>query len=1185
MIAEWIVFFAAVVFVLLIGTAMGFANRNKNTPAMVLLRPAIYALTSASFLATAFMYRLYDLTLADGLSSIAIALGPILLVGLGLPFIKRLAKIIRFQHIKSLPDFLSTRYGKKYSISVLSTVLLLMIALPFIGVQIWYLSYSTDIITSFIDDVFVHDHGKVFISNSFAPITASVKPVVLLLLVFAGFTALRTTRARTGTDGLVFVIAMTAVATFIIMLAYFIYFTYLQFDGIADVITKFNAIKPEENIGQHEFSYVHLSTMLLLATFAFIASPWQFQIIFAENSHDHELDVLRKTFVPFFAVFSFLVFFISLAAIVTFKGQYFDFALLSVAFAENAFYIGILLYFASILATILLIVVEVLAISTMISNDLILPLLVRNVEQDGFTQVQTENSIALLKRVIIVATLILGYLSFIYFPYSGYNETLTYAANIFLLQLAPALVGGIYWDKATGKGLFAGIIAGIATWLFTMGTPFFVDKGWVNSDILTYGLWGIDWLRPSALFGSDLNPNSHAAVWSIGMNILFFYVFSRAFKPGADEVVQNRLFSDVRDNVENPEIQEWQKNTNLYDLQKMVGQYVGQDIAEIRFKRYAEKEGLPYRLNEFANVKFVKFARQQLAGAIGASSARFVMALVMERQKNRTSSTLKLLDEASELIHLNREVLQSAIDNINQGICVLDENLRLTSWNKAFLIILDIPSSIMEQSSSFEVILEYCARRGDFGQGEISNLVAERILNYVVLKKTVRETVEETGQIIEVTSSAMPEGGCVITFDNVTLQVVATNELEIVNANLEQRVEDRTNELTQLNDQLGKAKTEAEQANIDKTRFLAAASHDISQPMNAARLYSSALLEQEMSEKAGKIAQNLDLSLTSVEEILVALLDISRLDSGVYKAEMSDFGLNDLFEQLYIEFKPLADKKNLEFKYVATKCYIRSDRRHLRRILQNYISNAIKYTETGKVLFGCRKKKGQIRVDIYDTGQGVAPFQVKTIFKEFKRLESGMRVAQGVGLGLSIVDRISKMIDSKLEVASRVDEGSRFSCYVDIGKIPKILPVKGRKPITSRNKLGPLNIVCIDNEVEILNALETLLGNWGVKGIYTETSKDALQEIEQRGIVPDAIIADYHLNFENGVFAIEKIRWQIDKPIKAILATADRSEQVVKVCQAKDITLMYKPLKPAILRAILARIDAEKFTGKQSSKP
>ncbi|PCI88136.1 MAG: hypothetical protein COB24_03315 [Hyphomicrobiales bacterium] len=1175
MIAEWIVFFSVIIFITMVGTAMAFANRNKNTPALALLRPAIYALTSASFLATAFIYRLYDLTLANGLSAIAIAIGPILLVGLGLPFIKRLAKIIRIQHIKSLPDFLSTRYGKKYSISILTTLLLLILAVPFIGVQIWYLNFSTDIVTGFIDEVFIHDHDQGFEVQSLIPVMATFKPVVILLLVFAGVTALRTTRNRTGTDGLVFVIAMTALATFVIMVAYFIYFTYVQFGGIVDVVNKYNAIQVQQNIASHEFSFIHIATILLLSTFAFIASPWQFQIIFAENSHDQELDVLRKTFVPFFAIFSFFAFFISLAAIVLFKGQYFDFALLSTAFATNAIYIGLFLYFASILATILLIIVELLAISTMISNDLILPLLIRNIGQDGFTQVQTEKSIALLKRVLIIFTLIMGYLSFIYFPYNGYSENLTYAANILLLQLAPPLVGGIYWDKATAKGLFAGVAAGLVMWLFTIGTPYFAQIGLVNSDILIHGLWGMDWLRPAALFGSDLNPNSHATIWSLGANILFFGIFSLAFKPDADEVVQNRLFSDVHDNIENPEIREWQKNTNLHDLQKMVGQYVGQDIAEIRFKRYAEKQGLPYRLNEFANIKFVKFARQQLAGAIGASSARFVMALVMERQKNRTSSTLKLLDEASELIHLNREVLQSAIDNINQGICVLDENLKLTSWNKAFLIILNIPSNILAQSSNFEVILEYCARRGDFGQGEISNLVAERILNYVVLKKTVRETIEETGQIIEVTSSAMPEGGCVITFDNVTVQVVATNELESVNANLEQRVVDRTDELTKLNDQLGKAKTEAEQANIDKTRFLAAASHDISQPMNAARLYSSALLEQDMSDKAGKIAQNLDLSLTSVEEILVALLDISRLDSGVYKAEMSDFGLNDLFEQLYIEFKPLADKQNLEFKYVATKRYIRSDRRHLRRILQNYISNAIKYTETGKVLFGCRPKNGQIRIDIYDTGQGVAPFQVKTIFKEFKRLESGMRVAQGVGLGLSIVDRISKMIASKIEVNSSVDEGSRFSCYVDVGKIPDIIPTRGQKPVVARNKLGPLNIVCIDNEAEILNALETLLGNWGVNGIYTETSKDALQEIEQRGIVPDAIIADYHLNFENGVFAIEKIRWQIDKPIKAILATADRSEQVVKVCQAKDITLMYKPLKPAILRAILARIDAE----------
>lgn len=1175
MIAEWIVFFTSVVFILMISSVMGFADRNKNSPAMVLLRPAIYALTSALFLSTTFIYRLYDMTLAEGWNSIAIALGPLLLVALGLPFIKRMAKVIRIQHIKSLPDFLSTRYGKKYSISILPSIILLVLSVLLMGVQIWYLNYSTDIVITFIDEIFVHDHGDVFVLHTLTPISGAFKPALILFLIFAAIVAVRSIRTRTGTDGLVFAIAMTALAVFTLMAIYFIYFVYMEFDGVIDVVNKFNILNDQTDIIKQDFSTIHFIVLLFLVTFTFIASPWQFQIIFTENSHGQELDVLRKTFVPFFMVFFFLVLMVCLAVIIIFNGKYFDYALLSASFLKNNIYMGVFLYFISLIATILLIIIETLAISTMVSNDLVLPLIIRNIGQERFARIRTENSISLLKRGLVLATLILAYISYIYFPYTGYDEHLTYAANILLFQLAPALVAGIYWDRATAKGVFAGITAGIIMWFFTIIIPLAVENSILSEDILTYGLWGVSWLRPTALLGLNLDIYSHAALWSIGANILFFCIISIAFMPDADEVVQNRLFSDVRENTENPELREWQRNTILYDFQKMVGQYVGQDIAEIRFKRFSEKENIPYRLNEFANVKFIKFAQQQLAGAIGASSARFVMALVMERKKNRAHSTLKLLDEASELIHLNRELLQSAIDNINQGICVLDENLKLTSWNKAFLSILNIPPDILEQSSSFELILEYCAQRGDFGEGEIPNLVAERILNYVVLKKTVRETIAETEQIIEVTSSYMPEGGCVITFDNVTVQVVATNELEGMNANLEQRVEDRTDELTTLNSQLVKAKTEAEQANIDKTRFLAAASHDISQPMNAARLYSSALLEQDMSDKAGQIAQNLDLSLTSVEEILVALLDISRLDSGVYKAEMSHFGLNDLFEQLYIEFKPLADKKGLDFRYVATSYSVLSDRRHLRRILQNYISNAIKYTETGKVLFGCRKKASQIRVDIYDTGQGVAPFQVKTIFKEFKRLESGMRVAQGVGLGLSIVDRISIMIDAKLEVDSKVDEGSRFSCFVDEGEVSKIIASSANKPIISRNKLGPLNIVCIDNELEILNALETLLGNWGVKGIYTETSKDALQEIEQRGIVPDAIIADYHLNFENGVFAIEKIRWQIDHPIKAILVTADRSEQVVKVCQAKDITLMYKPVKPAILRAILTRIDAE----------
>lgn len=1174
MIAEWIVFFTIIVFILIVSVLMGFANRNKNTPTMVLMRPVIYALTSTLFLISAFTYRLYDVVIATGWNVIAVALGPLLLVVFGLPFIKRLAKITRIQHIKSLPDFLSTRFGKKYSISIVTALILLFLSIPFLGIQIWYLDYSTDIIIAFIDDNFVHEHGAVFVLHNLEPIVASFKPMLILLLIFSAYIAVKSIRSNVGMDGLLSAVAATTLGLFGVLIVYFLYVSYIEFNGVIHIVDEFSLFDSQKEVVKSQFSWPQFVIIGLLSCFTFIVTPWQFQIIIAENNHDQELDILRKVFVPFGAVFFLMILIISLAVIMGFNGSANGFALLSASFTKNSMFIGIFLYVITIIGTTLLLAIEVLALSTIISNDLIVPLMIRNIGQKRFAQMQTGQSISSLRKFVLILTLVVSYMLFVWFPYTGFDIKLTFAANILLFQLAPALIGGVYWDRATSKGVFAGIIAGVFMWGITMLIPYLMQIGSLDTSILTNGIGGLSWLKPTALFGLNIDEFSYVAFWSIGSNILFFVIFSLAFKPDPNEVVQNRLFSDVRDNAENPELQEWQKNTNLYDLQIMVGQYIGQDIAEIRFRKFAETERLEYKLNKFAPVKFIKFARQQLASAIGASSARFVMALVMERKRTNASSTLKLLDEASDLIHLNRELLQSAIDNINQGICVLDENLKVTSWNKSFLSILNIPTGIMEQSSSFEVILKYCAKRGDFGMGDVSNLVAERILNYVVLKKTVREKLEDSGQVVEVTSSSMPEGGCVITFDNVTAQVVAANELEIANINLEHRVESRTNELTKLNEQLEKAKTEAEQANIDKTRFLAAASHDISQPMNAARLYSSALLEHEMNEKTKKIATSLDLSLTSVEEILVALLDISRLDSGVYKAEMSHFGLNDLFEQLYIEFKPLAEKQGLKFRYVATSKYVRSDRRHLRRILQNYISNAIKYTEKGTVLFGCRKIGDRIRMDIWDTGHGVAPFQIKTIFKEFKRLESGMRMAQGVGLGLSIVDRISKMIGAELEIDSRVDEGSRFSCYVEIGTKPKNIISSDNRQQVPRNKLGAINVVCIDNEVEILKALETLLSNWGVNGIYTETSKDALQEIEKLGIVPDAIIADYHLNFENGVFAIEKIRWQIDHPIKAILATADRSEQVVKVCQAKDITLMYKPLKPAILRAILARLDA-----------
>src|SRR5207302_3815839 len=233
-------------------------------------------------------------------------------------------------------------------------------------------------------------------------------------------------------------------------------------------------------------------------------------------------------------------------------------------------------------------------------------------------------------------------------------------------------------------------------------------------------------------------------------------------------------------------------------------------------------------------------------------------------------------------------------------------------------------------------------------------------------------------------------------------------------------VQARTEELTRLNPELGRAKGEAEQANISKTRFLAAASHDILQPLNAARLYVTSLVERQRLGEDAQLIGNIDASLDAVEEILGALLDISRLDTGAMRPEIGIFRIDELLRQLEVEFQPLAQDKGLELVFMPCSLAVKSDRRLLRRLLQNLVSNAIKYTPKGRVLVGCRRRGDRLRIDVYDTGLGIPRTKREVIFQEFHRLEQGAKVARGLGLGLSIVERIARVLDHRIAVASTV---------------------------------------------------------------------------------------------------------------------------------------------------------------------
>jgi signal transduction histidine kinase len=407
---------------------------------------------------------------------------------------------------------------------------------------------------------------------------------------------------------------------------------------------------------------------------------------------------------------------------------------------------------------------------------------------------------------------------------------------------------------------------------------------------------------------------------------------------------------------------------------------------------------------------------------------------------------------------------------------------------------------------------------------------------------------------------------------DVTARVRAERELERMNVSLEGRVEERTAALTLVNSELERARAKADAANLDKTRFLAAASHDLLQPLNAARLYTATLIERAANGEVAELAHSIEASLNAVEEIMSALLDISRIDSGALKPAPTTFGLRDLMKKIEVEFQPLAQEKDVTLKLVGLSSAVLADRALVARIVQNLVSNAIKYTRPGgRVLVGCRKRGGRIRLDIIDTGIGFNKDQHALVFAEFSRLEQGARMAQGLGLGLSIVQRLVAALGLSLELDSVEGRGSRFSLYLPQSRAQRPqLDAGGKEPADSGAGVMNIKVLCVDNERTILDAMEGLLTGWGCDVRTARSLKDISRDSVLEGWLPDLVLMDYHLDQTSGLDAIEWLRHNVGGHLPAALVTADRSPAVRTLAEDRGVIVVTKPVKPAALRATIS---------------
>jgi Na+/proline symporter/signal transduction histidine kinase/ActR/RegA family two-component response regulator len=1175
MIPGWSVVLSALLYLCALFAVAYFADTSGRKLMRGRARSTIYALALAVYCTSWTFYGSVGFATRSGLDFLAIYLGPILVIGLGHRLIERIVLIAKAQNTTSVADFVGARYGKSERVAALVCLVAVIGAVPYIALQLKAVSTSLQTILA---------ASSTIPPPARWPIIGDL--ALLVTVVLAGFAVAFGTRHADATehqDGLVLAIALESAVKLIAFLALGIFITFWLYDGPTQLLARADMpVLFSVPIWSRTSSLATFATLTALSAFAAILLPRQFHMAIVENRNPADVKRAAWMFPLYLVLINLFVIPITIAGEDLLPGLLIDrdMTVLMLPLHHGAEFLALLVFVGGLSAATAMVIVASVALAIMISNHLVMPVLLRgrNLLHASLTgpvsataSLDTRRTrtgdlgsqVLIIRRLAIIGVMFLGYW---YFRAAGDTALaaiglLSFAA---IAQVAPAFFGGLFWRRGTALGASVSLLTGLMTWTYTLLIPSLARSDGLFSSLVEHGPWRIAALRPEALLFTQMPSLPHGVIWSLGLNLLTYVLFSLVRPANAMERLQANVFVAASDTPMGQTLRLWRSSISVAELSGTIARYLGEEPTRRAFEGFAATRGISISPNAEADIHLMRFGENLLASAIGAASSRLVLSLLLKRRNLTSEAAFKLLDDASAVLQYNRDILQNALDHAGQGITVIDEELRLRAWNQAFVDLYQLPSKLVHAGTGIDEIVRFNALRGTYGEGRADDLVATRLESLVNDREPVRLRLHPDGRVIEIRSNTLPGGGMVTTYTDVTDTAAAEEALE-------KRVQVRTEELVVVNDELKRAKQSADEANVSKTRFLAAASHDLLQPLNAARLYAASLVERDQSRGDPVLAENIDASLDAVEEILTALLDISRLDSGAMKPEWSTFALDDIFRQLQREFEPIAHEHGLQLRFVQTRASIRSDRRLLRRLLQNLISNALKYTPSGTVLVGCRWRGDRLAIQILDTGMGIHPTKQKLVFREFQRLDEGMQVARGLGLGLSIVQRIARTLKHPLDLASVPGRGTVFSIETPISIPAAQVPAAGRAEGQRMTmQLGSMHVLILDNEPAILDSMRVLLEGWGCKVSLAGNISDARKKA--RAHPPDVLFADYHLDHgEEGLSAIESLRKMLGAELPAVLVTADRSIEVRDRAVAAQVHILNKPLKPAALRALLTQ--------------
>ncbi|MBK8770508.1 MAG: PAS-domain containing protein [Rhizobiales bacterium] len=1152
------------------GDRLAARRKNQRRP-----RPLIYALSLGVYCTSWTYFGSVGISSRTGYDFIPVYLGPILVFALAYPLISRIVMIAKTQNIASIADFISARYGKNEALGALVAMIAVIGIVPYISIQLKALSFSLQTVIASGGAT-----GSAAAGSGWAPLPLAGDIALFVTIAMAIFAILFGTRHIDTTehqDGMILAVAVESVVKLVAFVAVGVFVTYALAGGVGNL---FEIVRSDPRITavfDHTPDGGRWLSVTLVSAIAVLLLPRQFHVAVVENAHGSDVRRAAWLFPLYLVLINLFVAPIAIVGLQMQSGADPDTYVLALPVLAQSPFFTTVAFVGGVSAATAMVIVETIALAIMVSNNIVVPLvLLRQGEHNMFQHREgdTRNTALInIRRISICCILLFAYL---YYWLAGNAAALAQTGLISfaaIAQFAPSFFGGLYWRNGTARGAAAGIFAGFAVWAYTLLIPSFIDSGWLGASLLQDGPFGIAALKPRQLLGIEFDPLTHGVLWSLLANIAAYAAVSAMRPPSRIEALQAEAFlPDSRAGSGLAGFRLWRSSVTVAQVEETVARYLGTEKTREAFAGMVAMRGLANDPGLEADIGILNFGEHLLASAIGPASSRLVMALLLERHTKGSRDAMQLLDDASSAIEHNRSVLQSAIDNVPQGIAVFDHKGALVSWNAAVKDVLALPVALLRVGTRIDEFLIYVGTRTLEPEARQDSAIAARRRKLFAGEGQWRQRLVEPLCVVDIHSGRLPDGGIVVSFSDVTETVAAADSLLLANETLELRVAERTAELTKLNGELAKAKAEADAANQGKTRFFAAASHDILQPLNAARLFTSTLVEGQAATPDKTIVRNVDAALEAVEDILSTVLDISRLDAGAIKPEVESFPVQELFDTLAREFDRLASDKHLSLRFVHTTAVVKSDRKLLRRVLQNLVSNAIKYTPKGRVLVGVRRKGSGFQIAVHDTGLGIPSEQLRVVFREFERLGRDKHNEPGLGLGLSIVDRLCKVLRHPITLTSQVNTGSAFMVLVPGGREAVAREAAAVAPPVIHQPLAGLRVLAVDNETSIVEGLSALLANWNVTVIPATSAAEAVEQMERHGAEIDAVLADYHIHREDGIALVQALRRRAKRHIPAILITADRSKRVQDDAQAASIHYLRKPVKPASLRASLSQI-------------